>query len=100
MSEISTKLEAAGLRVTPLEWEESLSPREDGPAEPTGGWTAYCYFGEYSVDFDSDDEMAAYPWCVWAPDGSLGHFAEVDEAQAAAEADYTSRILAALEAAP
>lgn len=83
-------------RIKPLEWVEGRNPREDGPSEPTGDWEADSPFGAYSVDFDDDDWMADHPWCCWTPTDSLGHFPEVGEAKAAAQADYESRIRSAL----
>lgn len=88
---------AAGVKVKALEWRELTSPREDGPAEPNGEWEALCVFGAYSIDFDTDDDVAKYPFCVWTPEDSLGHFASADDAKAAAQADYEARILSALD---
>lgn len=86
--------------VKPLEWRDLTSPREDGPSEPTGDVEAYTMIGEYSVCFDDDEDMMHAPWCCWSPNECVGHFADFDEAKAAAEADYRTRILSALASPP
>lgn len=92
--------EKAGVPVVRrLDWRDLTSPREDGPPEPTGDIDAQTMFGEYSVCVDEaaiDDAGDDWKWCVWTPVESLGHFADLDEAKAAAQADYEQRITAAL----
>ena len=85
-----------GVKVKALEWIELTSPREDGPAEPTGEFEALCVFGNYSVSIDADEDMTASPYVVWSPEDNLGHFSSADEAKAAAQADYQARIRSAL----
>lgn len=81
----STVPEAGKAVVKPLEWR-------DGRAE--------CQFGDYSIDYDHDDDMSDTPWCCWSPVDSLGHFATAETAVAAAQADYEQRILSALASVP
>jgi hypothetical protein len=83
--------------VKPLEWSELTSPREDGPAEPTGDIEAITLIGEFSVCFDDDEAVASTPWCCWGPHANIGHFADFDEAKAAAQADYAASIISALD---
>lgn len=83
---------APTLAVKALDWYELTSPREDGPAEPTGDWEASCGFGEYSVCFEQDEEMAETPWCAWSPDRNIGNFSSLEKAKAAAQTDYEDRI--------
>lgn len=85
--------------VKELEWYELTSPREDGPAEPTGDWEASTLIGEYSVTIDTDDDVKDYPWCAWGVE-SIGHFATCDEARTAAQADFERRIRSALQPQP
>lgn len=84
-------------KVKPLEWEQIMSPREDGPAEPTGDIEAITMIGEYSVCFDTDEGVTDIPWCCWSPVENIGHFYDFDAAKDAAQADYEARILGALE---
>jgi hypothetical protein len=88
--------QSGGVVVKGLEWREITSPREDGPAEPTGDVEANTMIGEYSVCFDSDEDVADSPWCAWAPDECIGHFADPAEARAAAQTDFEARILSTL----
>lgn len=91
---------AERVKVKKLGWEELTSPREDGPAELTGDLEATTMIGEYSVCFDSDEEVADTPWCCWGPIENIGHFADMDAAKAAAQADFERRTLSVLEATP
>lgn len=89
----------ASATVKPLEWREITSPREDGPSEPTGDVEADTLIGCYSVVIDEQAEEeggADWKWCAWTPFGSLGHFGNLDEAKAEAQADYEARIMSAL----
>lgn len=86
-----------------LEWRDLTSPREDGSPEPTGDIAATTLIGEYSVvidEADIEEAGAGWSYCVWAPEESLGRFADLAEAKAAAQADYEARILSALSASP
>ena len=85
--------------VKPLEWHAITSPREDGPPEPTGDIEANTMIGEYSVCFDEDEAVAGTPWCCWSPVECVGHFADFEAAKSAAQADYSARIMSALEPA-
>ena len=92
-----------GVEVKPLEWQELASPREDGPQEPTGDIEAVTMIGEYSVCVDDDavaDGGPDWRWCVWSPVENLGHFGDLAEAQAAAQAHYRARILSAIQTSP
>jgi hypothetical protein len=103
LSEIEAEIAALSAAEPPvtvkaLEWVEMTSAREDGPAEPTGDWEASCMLGEYSVCFDPDQNMSEAPWGVWSPNKNIGHYPGIDEAKAAAQADYEARIRSALTA--
>jgi ribosomal protein L37AE/L43A len=90
------------VRVRELEWHEETSAREDGPREPTGDWSAATPIGEYSVVIDEgaiEDAGPDWTYCAWSPDENLGHFGTLAEAKAAAQQDYSARILSALEGA-
>lgn len=84
------------IAVKPLEWDEITSPREDGPPEPTGDWEAASIVGAYHVYiFDDHYEVTRVDgeyvesWC-----------SDADEAKAAAQADYSKRILSAIDQSP
>jgi hypothetical protein len=96
-------------------WNRRASlPAPQGPAAQVSGagvkaleWKGSNWadtpFGEYTIDRDEDDDVAATPYCCWSPaeDGTnLGHFATDKEAKAAAQADYEQRIRSALVLAP
>lgn len=89
--------EAVTVGVKALEWSELTSPREDGPGEPNGNWEAETPFGFYQV------EMVADYATVWGlsfgPEEEYigGDRASPDEAKAAAQADYTARIMSAID---
>lgn len=86
-----------GPKVKALEWEERTSPREDGPAETTGDWTGIGILGAgYGVYIFEDH------YEVTREDGEFveSHLGDLDEAKAAAQADYEKRILSALIGAP
>lgn len=96
--EAADRLSAQGepVAVKPLEWQELTSPREDGPAEPTGDWEAASMLGAYYVNLFEDHYEVGDPegkvvesWCGGA-----------DEAKAAAQADYEQRIRSALVEVP
>lgn len=88
----SDELKAAGVRVKPLEWQESA----EGYA--SGQWFAASIFGEYSTVGPMANEMVL----MIAPVPRLGNYTErfstIDAAKSAAQSDYEARILAALEA--
>ncbi|WP_165909302.1 DUF551 domain-containing protein, partial [Shinella sp. JR1-6] len=84
------------VKVKALEWEDLLSQREDGPAEPTGDIEAATIIGEYSVCLDEDEGVLETPWCAWSPVENIGHFESLEAAKAAAQQDYETRILSAL----
>ena len=89
-------LRRAGVRVRPLEWKPVLNPREDGPAEETGDWEASCIVGSYHVYLFEDH------YEVTREDGEFVEYwnGDADEAKAAAQQDYATRILSALEPIP
>jgi len=78
------------VKVKPLEWT------------PWTGSRCYAYttIGEYTIDIDTDEDMAKTPFVVWAPEESLYHFKNLDDAKHAAQSDYKMRILSALTPAP
>ena len=90
----------SGVVVKPLEWEAIVSPREDDQPDATGDIEANTMIGEYSVCLDEDDAVSDAPWCCWSPVECIGHFADFDDAKAAAQADYEARIRSALAEAP
>ncbi|WP_192936978.1 hypothetical protein [Sinorhizobium meliloti] len=67
--------------IKPLEWR---------------GSAAYSPIGDYSIDKDFDEEMTGSPWVCWWMDDNLGHFQTLDEAKAAAQSDFASRIRSCL----
>lgn len=71
--------------IKPLEWKEGQ---------------AFTQFGDYSVDYDHDEDMEETPWVCWSPVDSLGHFPTAEEAVAAAQADFEARIRSALPPTP
>lgn len=83
---------ASGVRVKALEWAELTSPREDGPAEPTGDWEAASIVGSYFVQFFEDHYEAL------DIDGEYieGWLGDLEDAKAACQSAYEARILSAL----
>ena len=92
--------QAGEVKIKPLEWTGLLSPREDGPAEPTGDIEAATLIGEYSVCLDEDEGVSETPWCAWSPVENIGHFESLEAAKAAAQSDYETRIRSALVDVP
>ena len=85
--------------VAALEWEETQIARGDGMHEHDGGYEAVTPIGIYRIEmyFGSD----SYVWEVSLP--AVGKVADCDDpdtAKAAAQADFESRILAAIDTAP
>ena len=82
--------------VKPLEWTDLEIDRGDGHSEPSGDYEAPCSFGFYFIDqsFGSD----SFYWSVKSPFfDDLGSFEDPIYAKAAAQADYTARILSAID---
>lgn len=83
--------------VKPLVWEEQEVDRGDGSSDWTGVHEAHGQFGAYVIDcgFGSD----CYYWAAQSPEGAdLGSdFEDLDQAKAVAQADYTARIVAAMD---
>ena len=81
--------------IKPLVWEETLADRGDGTSEHDGGYESVTPFGVYVIHFDYFKGM----WVAYGLDGgSLA--APVDSpstAKSIAEADYETRIRAALK---
>jgi hypothetical protein len=71
--------------VKPLEWRPSETDAE----------LATTVIGEYSVFVNVDDERGEW-WEAWRERAYLSAWATEDEAKAAAEADYETRIRSAL----
>lgn len=65
---------------------------------PWTGSASYAYspIGDYSVDRDEDEDMSNNPFVTWGSDENLGHHPTLEDAQAAAQADYDNRVLAVL----
>ena len=74
---------------------ESVKPLEWGRAEKTGmNLQADCSFGRYYIDL-----RAGYGWMWWRPASGPAHMgieASEEAAKAAAQADYTRRILSTM----
>lgn len=86
----------SGVRETPLEWAEIEYDRGDGQTDTCGEWEAPSIVGVYAVNISTCGDMHA-PWEVFGGDaGKIGNFPTLDEAKAAAQADYEARILSAL----
>ena len=101
MEQSATALErlSGRVRVKPLEWSETEIARGDGLHEHDGGYEAITSIGTYRIEmyFGSD----SYGWEVTlATVGKVADCDDPDTAKAAAQADYESRILAALDPAP
>lgn len=86
--------------VKPLEWREITSPREAGPAEPTGDIEALDHMGDYSVSFDADEEMIETPWVAYSPMENLGHFGTPEEARSACDQWRSAAIISSLALEP
>ena len=84
-------------RVKPLVWVAIEDDRGDGSSDLTGGWAADSEIGAYVIDIGWGSDC--YYWSVQSPDGfDIGSdFDDLTLAVAAAQADYTARIIAALE---
>lgn len=80
-------LEAAppmGVKVKPLEWFEAQSPSRGGGKYTSDGYTIRRIEGLWLLDFAGNGKTA------W-------RWVDLDAAKAAAQADYETRVLAALE---
>lgn len=73
-------------KVKPLNWREE-----------TGDFEARTPFGEYEVSLDDHEDVADCPYHVWAITHFMGYYRTEDAAKEAAQSDYESRILEALE---
>jgi len=92
--------EAESKPVAPLEWTELTSPREDGPGEPNGDLEAETPFGFYEIEMVAHNDGVVWGLTFGVEEEYIGgDHASPDEAKAAAQADYESRILSALTAA-
>lgn len=87
MSDVRAALQAAGVRVKPLEW----TPRPDGRQ-----WYATSARGLY-VHFTAVMGAETGVWSCYLDD-FWRPFASLEAAKAAAQADYEARIFAALKA--
>jgi hypothetical protein len=86
--------------VKALEWSEIERDRGDGQTDRLGEWEASSIVGVYAINISTCGDMHA-PWEVFGGDDSkIGNFATLDEAKAAAQADYEARIRSALTPAP
>jgi hypothetical protein len=83
--------------VKSLNWDAVEVDRGDGSSDMTGTITAESAFGQYVIDLGWGSDC--YYWSTQSPDGfDLGSdFEDQDRAKAAAQADYTARILVALD---
>lgn len=99
MTTIAERLADAGIEVKPLEWVDTEDDRGDGTSEHNGGYAADSPLGVYEIGmgFGSD----CYYWSVSdSMLNEIGSFEDPIYAKAAAQADYTARILAALQVKP
>ena len=87
---------AGGVEVKALDWEEVTSPREDNEPEPTGDWEAASIVGGYYICLFEDHYEVA------DPDGEyiVNWLGGLDEAKAAAQADFNRRILSTIVSSP
>lgn len=87
------------VKVKPLVWVETHEDRGDGTSEHNGGYEAESAFGVYEIcmGFGSD----CYYFSALDPNlNEIVSVEDLEDAKAAAQADYAARILSALEAAP
>jgi hypothetical protein len=86
-------------KVKKLEWVAVEEDRGDGVSDLTGGWTADTEIGLYVIDIGWGSD--GYYWSVQSPDGfDIGSdFDDLIYAQESAQADYSARIIAALDPA-
>lgn len=81
-------LKASGIRVKPLEWEESLRDRWIGTPVTKLGDLAFWIFRHHDGTFKR------------ATKDGWQYKSTIEAAKAAAQADYEARIIAALDVAP
>jgi hypothetical protein len=74
------------VRIKPLEWARE-TPTQWKPET----WKAESLFGEYDIQREKDGTFSGF-----APNAGTGLFNSLDEAKAAAQADYESRIRSTL----
>lgn len=74
-----------GVKVTDLQWFDCA---------------AQTPFGDYTIQFDDDEEMHETPYCLGSPSDNLGHYSDEEAAKSAAQADYEARVLSAIEVTP
>lgn len=96
LTELKELRAQGGVRVAPLEWHDVLSPREDGPAEPSGDYEASnglgsfyyirCYFGSDS-----------YGWEVSFDANAVSDHDNPEDAKASAFEHHKRNVLSALE---
>ena len=83
--------------VKPLVWTEVEVDRGDGSTDLTGGLEADSPFGAFVIDLGWGSDC--YYWSIQSPEGDdLGsNFEDALYAKAAAQADYTARVISALD---
>ena len=85
-------------KVKQLVWEDVMMDRGDGYSEPSGDYEALCAWGSYYIEIGLGSN--SYYWYVETMGREVGNiFDDLDDAKAAAQADYEARILSALEPA-
>lgn len=95
MLAVSPSSPASGVRVTPLQWEQLTSRREDGPPEPIAEWEATCLAGIYSIS-DEGMEWVLSLATIMDVIPNLGRSGDPDALRAVAQSDFAGRILSAL----
>jgi len=93
MTTIAERLADAGIEVKPLEWEhhESVDDLGWGTHDECVGVGGY-----YNIEWQAEDRFV-----LWCPGQVTGvSFPTPEDAKSAVQADYTARILAALQVKP
>ena len=97
---IAQRLADAGIEVKPLEWEIACGDE----ALCHDHWTAAALFGAYHMAPDEDSPGSwLLQWTLRSDDfcmiygGKITRYGSPDDAKSSARADYTARILSALQ---
>jgi hypothetical protein len=86
-----------GVGVKPLVWRELTADRGDGAREPNGDWEAETPLGFYEIEMIWVGEIAVWGLTYGTGNGYIGgDWHSPDDAKAAAQADYETRVRSAL----
>ena len=98
LSASPASLPVQGVQVKELQWRELTSPREDGHGEPNGDWEAQTPFGFYEIEMVEGPGIVVWGLTFGIEEEYIGgDHASPDAAKVAAQSDYETRILGALE---